>query len=80
MSYEDAIFKMDAAFRARMRAAIAAGLEPAPTSISTEPGTQNPKYLSDLTVRYHRSVNAAGNFLKASKKSNENYQGGQDSE
>jgi hypothetical protein len=34
--------KMDAAFCARMRAAIAAGLESAPTSVTT-PGTKNPK-------------------------------------
>jgi hypothetical protein len=81
MSYnEDAIFKMDAAFRARMRAAIAAGLECAPTSISTEPGTKNPRYLSDLTARYHRSVNDAGNFLNPPKKSNQNNQDGRDSE
>ena len=33
---EDAILKMDVAFCARMRAAIEAGLEYAPTSISTE--------------------------------------------
>ena len=37
---EDAILKMDAAFCARMRAAIEAGLECLPTS----PGTENPKY------------------------------------
>jgi hypothetical protein len=47
---EDAILKMDAAFCARMRAAIQAGLEYAPTTISTKPGTNNPKYLSDLTA------------------------------
>ena len=52
MSYnEDAILKMDAAFRARMRAAIEAGLECLPTSLSTGPSTKNPKYLSDLTAR-----------------------------
>jgi len=49
MSYnEDAILKMDVAFCARMRAAMEAGLEYAP---STEPGTKNPKFLSDLTTR-----------------------------
>jgi hypothetical protein len=36
-------FKMDAAFCARMRAAIAAGLENAPTAVITTPGTENPK-------------------------------------
>jgi len=35
---------MDAAFCARMYAAITAGLESAPTGIVTTPGTQNPKY------------------------------------
>jgi len=35
--------KMDAAFCARMHAAIAAGLESAPTSVTTTPGTENPK-------------------------------------
>ena len=53
---EDAILKMDVAFCARMRAAIAAGLEYAPTSISTEPGTKSPKYLWDLTTRLRRPV------------------------
>jgi hypothetical protein len=47
-------FDMDEAFRARMRAAIAAGLESAPISVITLPGTKNPKYVSDLTARYHR--------------------------
>jgi len=53
---EDAILKMDVAFCARMRAAIEAGLEYAPTSISAEPGTKSPKYLSDLTTRLRRPV------------------------
>jgi hypothetical protein len=35
--------KMDAAFCARMHAAIAAGLDSAPTSVTTTPGTKNPK-------------------------------------
>jgi hypothetical protein len=48
---EDAILKMDAAFCARIRAAIEAGLEYAPTSIITESGTNNPKNLSDPTAR-----------------------------
>ena len=50
-------FDMDAAFCARMRAAIAAGLESAPTSVITTPGTKNPRYVSDQTARYHRSRN-----------------------
>ena len=37
---------MDAAFCARMRTAIAAGLEKAPTGITTTPGTQRPKYVA----------------------------------
>ena len=36
---------MDVAFCARMRVAIAAGLENAPTGVITTPGTQNPKYV-----------------------------------
>jgi hypothetical protein len=47
-------FEMDEAFCARMREAMAAGLESAPTSVITMPGTKNPKYLSDLTAKYHR--------------------------
>jgi hypothetical protein len=50
-------FDMDEAFCARMLAAIAAGLESAPTSIITTPGTKNPKYVPDQTERYHRSRN-----------------------
>jgi hypothetical protein len=38
-------FQMDAAFRARMHAAIAAGLESAPIGVITTPGTKNPKYV-----------------------------------
>ena len=49
-------FSMDEAFCARMRAAMAAGLESAPTSVITIPGTKNPKYVSDLTARYHRPL------------------------
>jgi len=45
-------FDMDEAFRARMLKAIEAGLESAPTSVITMPGTKNPKYVSDLTARY----------------------------
>ena len=36
-------FTMDAAFCARMRAAIARGLESAPIGVVTTPGTKNPK-------------------------------------
>ena len=36
---------MDDAFCARMRAAIAAGLESAPIGIITTPGTKNPIYV-----------------------------------
>ena len=36
---------MDWAFCARMRAAIAAGLESAPVGVITTPGTKNPKYV-----------------------------------
>ena len=46
---------MDAAFCARMYAAITAGLECAPTCVITKPGTKNPRYVTDLTERYHRS-------------------------
>jgi hypothetical protein len=38
-----AYFDMDAAFCARMRAAIAAGLESAPAGVITTPGTKKPK-------------------------------------
>ena len=38
--------KMDEAFCARMRAAIAAGLESAPIGVITTPGTKNPRYLA----------------------------------
>jgi hypothetical protein len=37
---------MDEAFCARMRAAIAAGLECPPIGVVTTPGTRNPKYVS----------------------------------
>ncbi len=48
---------MDETFCARMHAAIAAGLESAPTGVITTPGTKNPKYVSDLTARYHSARN-----------------------
>ncbi len=38
-------FDMDEAFCARMRAAIAAGLESAPAGVVTTPGTKNPRYV-----------------------------------
>jgi hypothetical protein len=38
-------FNMDAALCARMRAAIAAGLESVPVGVITTPGTKNPKYV-----------------------------------
>src|SRR6516164_9237536 len=38
-------FTMDAAFCARMRAAIARGLESAPIGVVTTPGTEKPKYV-----------------------------------
>jgi hypothetical protein len=49
-------FDMDAAFCARMHAAIAVGLESAPTSVVTTPGTKNPRYVSEQTARYHRAA------------------------
>jgi hypothetical protein len=61
MSYDDEIpsytiesgkpshFEMDAKFSARMHAAIAAGLESAPTGVITTPGTKNPKYVAKVT-------------------------------
>jgi hypothetical protein len=36
---------MDEAFCARLREAIAAGLESAPLGVITTPGTRNPKYV-----------------------------------
>jgi hypothetical protein len=36
---------MDEAFCARMRMAIAAGLENAPVGVVTTPGTKNPRYV-----------------------------------
>jgi hypothetical protein len=46
--------QMDAAFCARIHAAIATGLESAPIGVITTPGTQNPRYVSEVTARYHR--------------------------
>ena len=45
---------MDVAFCARLHAAIAAGVEKPPTGVVTTPGTKNPRYVSDLTAKYHR--------------------------
>ena len=47
-------FDMDDAFCAAMRAAIEAGLESAPVGVVTTPGTQSPRYVSNLTAKYHR--------------------------
>ena len=38
-------YDMDAAFCARMRSAIKAGLENAPIGVVTTPGTKNPRYV-----------------------------------
>jgi hypothetical protein len=43
-------FDMDEAFCARMRAAIAAGLESAPVGVITTPGTRHPKYIATKQV------------------------------
>jgi hypothetical protein len=48
---------MDAAFCARMHAAITAGLECAPFGVITTPGTKNPRYVPDLTASYQRQRN-----------------------
>ena len=46
-------FAMDEAFCARMRKAIAAGLESAPLGVITMPGTRNPKYIpTNPVVRF----------------------------
>jgi hypothetical protein len=46
---------MDAAFCARMHAAIMAGLESAPTGVVTTPGTQNPMRVSHLITPAQRA-------------------------
>jgi len=46
--------RMDDAFRARMHAAIEAGLERVPIGVVTTPGTNNPKYVP--TEHPHRLV------------------------
>ena len=50
-------FDMDEAFCARMHAAIAAGLESAPTGVITTPGTRNPKYIpTKQVVRFSQGI------------------------
>jgi hypothetical protein len=49
-TYYASHFEMDEAFCARMRIAIAAGLESAPVGVITTPGTRNPKYVSTKQV------------------------------
>jgi hypothetical protein len=50
-------FQMDAAFCACMHAAIAAGLESAPTGVITTPGTRNPKYIpTKQVVRFSQGI------------------------
>jgi len=56
--------QMDAAFSARMHAAITAALECAPTCVITTPGTKNPRYVTDLTERYHRSRNECTSMME----------------
>lgn len=48
---------MDAAFCARMHAAITAGLECAPLGVISTPGTKHPKYVPDLTASHKRQRN-----------------------
>jgi hypothetical protein len=49
-------FDMDEAFCARMSAAIAAGLENAPTGVVTAPGTKSPIYEQSPSRCPHRSA------------------------
>lgn len=49
--------EMDAKFCARMRAAIARGLESAAIGIVTTPGTKNPKCFANQNARHHPSRN-----------------------
>jgi hypothetical protein len=46
---------MDIKFCARMRAAIAQGLESAPIGVVTTPGTRNPKCVANQIARYDQS-------------------------
>jgi len=48
--------RMDEAFRARMHAAIEAGLERAPIGVITTPGTQNPKLAGRYGARQERGT------------------------
>jgi len=50
-------FDMNEAFCDRMRAAIAAGLESAPSGVITTPGTKSPRYIADQTSSYQRQRN-----------------------
>jgi hypothetical protein len=49
---------MNEAFCARMRAAIAAGLENAPIGVVTTPGTKNPKYVPTAPPQLRSSQHA----------------------
>ena len=50
-------FQMDAAFCARIHAAIAAGLESAPIGVITTPGSKNPKYIpTKQVVRFSQGI------------------------
>jgi hypothetical protein len=53
---QQAAIKGDAKFQAAMNEAIAAGLEQAVTGVSTKAGTKQPRYVSDITAKYHRPV------------------------
>jgi hypothetical protein len=48
-------FDMDEAFCTCLSMAITAGLESPPIGVITAPGTKRPKYVSELSARYHRS-------------------------
>ena len=48
--------RMDEAFRARMHAAIEAGLERAPIGVITTPGTQSPKLAGRYGARQERGT------------------------
>jgi len=50
-------FNMDAAFCARMFAAIELGLESAPIGVITTPGTKNPKYVPTEPLSLASSLN-----------------------
>ena len=50
-------FNMDAAFCARMFAAIELGLESVPIGVITTPGTKNPKYVPTEPLSLASSLN-----------------------